>query len=273
VDLTLTIAGLRIEAAWHGPRPQDAPTLVLLHEGLGCVALWKEFPAALVERTGCGVLLYSRPGYGNSDPLPLPRPTTYMHEEAALLPAVLDAAGVAKCILLGHSDGGSIAVIYAGSRQDFRVRALALMAPHFFVEGMNVRKIAAVKRDYEEGDLRRRLARYHAHVDAAFYGWNAPWLAFRGWSIEAELAHVRVPILIVQGADDPYGSAAQIERAREVATCPVEALMLERCGHAPHLDRPEATLDAVAEFVERVAAHEALFTSPRRGEVGREAAG
>jgi pimeloyl-ACP methyl ester carboxylesterase len=176
-----------------------------------------------------------------------------MHEEAVLLPAVLAAAGVRKCILLGHSDGGSIAVIYAGSRQDFRVRALVLMAPHFFVEPMNVRKIAAVKRDYEEGDLRRRLARYHAHVDAAFYGWNAPWLAFRGWSIEAELAHVRVPILIVQGADDPYGSAAQIERAREVAYCPVEALLLERCGHSPHLDRPEATLAAVAEFVARVA--------------------
>jgi pimeloyl-ACP methyl ester carboxylesterase len=258
MNLPLTIAGLRIEAAWHGPRPQDAPTLVLLHEGLGCVALWKEFPAALAQRTGCGVLLYSRPGYGASDPLPLPRAATYMHEEAALLPAVLAAAGVRKCILLGHSDGGSIAVIYAGSRQDFRVRALALMAPHFFVEPMNVRKIAAVKRDYEEGDLRRRLARYHAHVDAAFYGWNAPWLAFRGWSIEAELAHVRVPILIVQGADDPYGSAAQIERAREVAYCPVEALLLERCGHAPHLDRPEATLDAVAEFVARVAAHEGL---------------
>jgi pimeloyl-ACP methyl ester carboxylesterase len=267
MNLTLTISGLRIEAAWHGPRPDEAPTLVLLHEGLGCVALWRDFPQALAARTGCGVLAYSRPGYGQSDPLPLPRPVTYMHAEAAMLPAVLDAAGVDTCIMVGHSDGASIAAIYAGSRQDFRVRALVLMAPHFFVEAMNIRKIAAVKHDYEAGDLRRRLARYHAHVDAAFYGWNAPWLAFRDWRIEAEVAHVRVPILIVQGADDPYGTAAQIDLARDVAYCPVEALILDHCGHAPHLDRPDATLEAVAAFVRRVLEHERLFTSPRRGEV------
>jgi pimeloyl-ACP methyl ester carboxylesterase len=269
MDLTLTINNLRIEAAWHGPEPGEAPTLVLLHEGLGCVAMWRDFPAALAERTGCGVFLYSRPGYGASDPLPLPRAVTYMHEEAALLPAVLDAAGITKCILVGHSDGGSIAVIHAGSRQDFRVRAVALFAPHFFVEAMTVAAIAATKRTYEAGDLRRRLARYHKHVDAAFYGWADPWLAFRGWSIEEELAHVRVPILIVQGLDDPYGSAAQIERAREVASCPVEAVMLERCAHSPHLDRPDATLDAVTDFVARVLAHEEPCSPDGRPRSGR----
>ena len=277
MEMNLTIAGLRIEAAWHGPRPDEAPTLVLLHEGLGCVALWRDFPQALAARTGCGVLVYSRPGYGNSDALPLPRAVTYMHEEAEnILPAVLDAAGVSKCILVGHSDGASIAAIYAGSRQDFRVRALVLMAPHFFVEDMNVRKIAAVKDEYEQGDLRRRLARYHRHVDAAFYCWNGPWLAFENWRIEQEVAHIRVPILILQGADDPYGTAAQIELAQEAAYCPVEAVMLDHCGHAPHLDRPDATLDAIAAFVERMLEHEGLafFTSPRRGEVdARSAAG
>jgi pimeloyl-ACP methyl ester carboxylesterase len=276
MDLTFTINSLRIEAAWHGPRPQDAPTLVLLHEGLGCVALWRDFSQALAERTGCGVLVYSRPGYGNSDPLPLPRPVTYMHEEAAMLPAVLDAGGVDKCILVGHSDGASIAAIYAGSRQDFRVRALVLIAPHFFVEAMNVRKIAEIKREYETGDLRARLARYHTHVDAAFYGWNGPWLAFDNWNIEAEVAHIRVPILIVQGADDPYGTVVQVDLARDIAYCPVEAVMLDHCGHSPHLDRPEATLEAIAEFVQRVLEHErlAFFTSPRRGEVdARSAAG
>jgi pimeloyl-ACP methyl ester carboxylesterase len=274
MNLTFTISGLTIEAAWHGPRPDAAPTLVLLHEGLGCVALWRDFPRALAERTGCGVLVYSRPGCGQSDPLPLPRGLDYMHEEAALLPAVLDAAGVEKCILVGHSDGASIAVIHAGSRQDFRVRALALMAPHFFVEDMTIRSIAQTKRAYAQGDLRPRLARYHKHVDAAFHGWADPWLAFDGWNLAAELAHVRVPIVIVQGTDDPYGSVAQIERAREVAYCPVEALLLERCAHSPHLDRPDATLDAVAEFVERVMQHEHLLTSPRlRGEVGAEGAG
>ncbi|HML12221.1 MAG TPA: alpha/beta hydrolase [Xanthobacteraceae bacterium] len=261
MDLNLTINNLRIEAAWHGPRAADAPTLVLLHEGLGCVALWKDFPAQLAERTRCGVFLYSRPGCGASDPPPLPRAIDFMHAEAALLTAVLDAAGINKCILVGHSDGGSIAVIHAGSRPDFRVRALCLLAPHFFVEPMTVAAIAQTKRDYEQGDLRRRLARYHKHVDAAFYGWAEPWLAFRGWSIEAELAHVRVPILILQGADDRYGSAAQIARARAVAGCPVEATLFERCAHSPHLDRPEATLDAVAAFVARVLAHEHLATA------------
>jgi pimeloyl-ACP methyl ester carboxylesterase len=253
----LTIAGLALESAWHGPRPSEAPTLVLLHEGLGCVARWRDFPAQLAQRTGCGVFVYSRPGCGASDPVPLPRSLNYMHEEAALLPAVLDAAGINKCILVGHSDGASIAVIHAGSRQDFRVRALALFAPHFFVEAMTTRAIAETKRAYESGDLRRRLARHHKHVDAAFYGWAEPWLAFDGWSIEAELAHVRVPILILQGLDDQYGSEAQIERAR-LAYCPVEAVLLERCAHSPHLDRPEATLDAVAAFVERVLVHEHL---------------
>jgi pimeloyl-ACP methyl ester carboxylesterase len=259
MDLALTINSLHLESAWHGPRPKEAPTLVLLHEGLGCVALWRDFPEKLAERTGCGVFVYSRPGCGASDPVPLPRALDYMHEEAALLPQVLDAAGIDKCILVGHSDGASIAVIHAGSRQDFRVRALALMAPHFFVEAMTTASIADTKRTYEQGDLRRRLARYHRHVDAAFYGWADPWLAFAGWSIEEELAHVRVPILILQGLDDQYGSAAQIERAREVAYCPVEALVLEHCAHSPHLDRPEATLAAVAAFVERVREHEHLI--------------
>jgi len=274
MDFTLSIDGLTIESAWHGPSPQQAPTLVLLHEGLGCVAMWRDFPARLAERTGCGVFVYSRPGCGASDPVPLPRSLDYMHEEAALLPQVLDAAGINKCILVGHSDGASIAVIHAGSAQDFRVRALALLAPHFFVEEITTRSIAETKRAYEQGDLRRRLARYHRHVDAAFYGWAEPWLGFDGWNIEAELAHVRVPILILQGLDDQYGSAAQIERAREVAYCPVEAMLLERCAHSPHLDQPEATLAAVAEFVARVREHERLLTSPRlRGEVGAEGAG
>ena len=274
MELSFTIAGLAIEAAWHGPRAGAAPTLVLLHEGLGCVALWRDFPPALAERTGCGVLAYSRPGYGASDPLSLPRPVTYMHAEAELLPAVLDAAGVDKCILVGHSDGASIAAIYAGSRQDFRVRALVLVAPHFFVEAMNLRQIAAMKRAYEAGDLRGRLARYHKHVDAAFYGWNGPWLAFDGWNIADEVAHIRVPVLIVQGTDDPYGTIAQVAFAQGAAYCPVEAVLLDHCGHSPHLDRPDATLAAVAAFIERVLEHEGLLTSPRlRGEVGREAAG
>src|SRR5260370_21499725 len=183
MDLSFTIGGKKIEAAWHGPKPERAPTLVLLHEGLGSVAMWKEFPQTLAERTGYGVLVYSRPGYGNSDPVELPRPLTYMHEEGReVLPGVLDQAGVRKAILVGHSDGASIATIYAGSRQDFRVRGLVLIAPHFFVEDISVRSIAAVKDAYETSDLRGRLATHHREVDGAVWGRDParPRPGFRG---------------------------------------------------------------------------------------------
>lgn len=250
------VDGRRIEAAWHGPPPERGPTLLLLHEGLGCVGMWKDFPAALAARTGYGVLAYSRPGYGGSDPVPLPRPLSYMHDEAAtVVPAILDQAGIRKTILVGHSDGASIATIYAGSRQDFRVRGLALMAPHFFVEDISVASIAAARQAYETGDLRARLARHHGdNVDVAFRGWNDVWLdpAFRDWRIDDALAHVRVPMLIIQGRDDQYGTAAQIALARQEAYCPVETVLLERCGHSPQFDRRAATLEAIATFSHRV---------------------
>src|SRR5947207_2246057 len=237
MELVFTIAGKRIEAAWHGPQPERAATLVLLHEGLGSVAMWKEFPQNLAERTGYGVLVYSRSGYGNSDPVELPRPLTYMHDEACeILPAVLDQAGVRKAILIGHSDGASIAAIYAGSRQDFRVRGLALIAPHFFVEDISVRSIAAAKDAYETGDLRPRLAKYHRDVDVAFWGWNRAWLdpQFRHWRIDEYLPYLRVPILIVQGENDEYGTSAQIAVAQQETYCPVDVRMLPGAGHAPH---------------------------------------
>ena len=252
----LNIDGRRIETAWHGPSPERAPTLVLLHEGLGCVAMWRDFPKSLSERTGYGVLVYSRPGYGASDQVPRPQALRYMDEEAfGILPGVLDQAGVRKTVLVGHSDGASIATIYAGGRQDFRVRALVLMAPHFFVEDLSIRSIVAAKEAYEHGDLRERLARHHGgNVDAAFYTWNAAWLdpGSRGWRIDDRLAHVRVPILIVQGADDQYGTTAQIAVAEQETYCPVDALVLDDCRHSPHLDQPDATLSAIADFAYRV---------------------
>ncbi|MEA2977310.1 MAG: hypothetical protein QOF19_2830 [Alphaproteobacteria bacterium] len=250
------VAGKKIETAWHGPSPDRAPTLVLLHEGLGCVALWRDFPEKLAQRTGCGVLVYSRPGYGKSDPVPLPRPLTYMHDEAfEVLPAVLDQAKIQKCILVGHSDGASIAAIYAGGRQDFRVRGLVLLAPHFFCEDICVRSIADAKEAYEKTDLRERLARYHGdNVDVAFWGWNRAWLDpdFRNWDITEFLPTVRVPMLVIQGRDDQYGTAAQIETAQNETFCPVEVLYLDRCRHAPHFDQPDATLEAIAEFAQRL---------------------
>ena len=256
MDLSIVIAGRRIEAVWHGPPPDRAPTLVLLHEGLGCVTMWRDFPRALAERTGYGVLVYSRPGYGASDPAPRPPALRYMDEEAfGILSDVLDQAGVRKVVLVGHSDGASIATIYTGGRQDFRVRGLVLMAPHFFVEDLSIRSIVAAKEAFEQGDLRERLARHHgANVDTAFYVWNAAWLdpGSRDWRIDDRLAHVRVPILIVQGADDQYGTTAQIALAEQETYCPVDTLVLNDCRHSPHLDQPAATLAAIADFAYRV---------------------
>src|SRR5262249_39680675 len=233
-----------------------AATLVLLHEGLGCVAMWRDFPAALAKRTGFGVLVYSRPGYGSSAAAVRPRALRYMDDEAfAILPAVLDHTAIRKTVLVGHSDGGAIATIYAGGRQDFRVRALVLMAPHFFVEDVSIRSIIEAKQAFEQGDLRARLARYHGdNVDTAFYTWNAAWLdpGSRDWRLDDRLAHIRVPVLIVQGADDQYGSVDQIAVAQQQTYCPTDALVLQGCRHSPHLDQPEATLSAVADFTHRV---------------------
>jgi pimeloyl-ACP methyl ester carboxylesterase len=262
VQQDFILSGQHIEAVWYGPRPEAAPTLVLLHEGLGSVALWKDFPPRLAERTGCGVFAYSRRGYGRSDPRPLPWPVSYMHDEAReVLPALLDAAGIRRAILIGHSDGASIATIYAGSHQDFRIRGLVLLAPHFFVEDLTIRSIEAAREAYASGGLRERLAKYHADVDIAFGGWNGAWLdpAFRQWRIDEELAYVRVPVLIIQGEDDPYGTVAQITLAQQETYCPVDAVMLKACGHAPQGDQPEATIAAIADFVHRLLVlHEGL---------------
>ena len=261
----LSIDGARLECCWLGPGPDEALTLVLLHEGLGCVAMWKEFPARLAEATGCGVLVYSRLGHGGSDPAPLPRPLDYMEREAVqVLPKVLDTCDIRRAILVGHSDGASIATIYSGSVEDHRVRGLVLIAPHFLVEERTLAGIRAARDAFEQGELRRRLERHHgANVDGAFWGWNRVWLdpTFRHWSIEDCLAYIRVPILIIQGTDDPYGTQRQIEAAREETYCPVDLCLLQ-CGHAPHAEQPDATLAAVTAFVRRLV--EVHGEDPRR---------
>ena len=249
----LDVDGVGLEVRRVGPRPGRAPTLVLLHEGLGCAALWRDFPERLAEATGWGVLAYSRAGYGASDPVELPRPLSYMHDEGReVLPALLEAAGVEDGVLVGHSDGASIAVVYLGTRPDPPVRGAVLLAPHVFVEDRTVASIEAARVAWEEGDLRARLARWHgANVDAAFRGWNGAWLdpGFRSWNLEAFLPAIACPLLALQGEDDAYGTPAQLDAIRRGAGGPVEARLLERCGHSPHLDRPEATVAAVAEFV------------------------
>jgi len=251
----LDLAPLRLEYRMIGPRPREAPTIVMLHEGLGCVGLWGNFPEQLAAATGVGVFVYSRANYGRSSAGKLPRSVNFMHEEAIdVLPRVLAAIGFQRGILFGHSDGASIATIYAGSVQDHRVRGLVLMAPHFFTEEMGLAKIGRTNADYESGELRDKLTRWHEDVDSAFRSWSGPWLDpdFRTWDITEALGYIRVPILIVQGAEDQYGTIRQIEAAERECYCPVETAILPGARHSPHRDAPALTLETVAAFINRL---------------------
>jgi pimeloyl-ACP methyl ester carboxylesterase len=201
------------------------------------------------------VFVYSRAGYGKSSPVTLPRPLTFMHEEArTVLPRLLDAIGFRRGLLVGHSDGASIAAIYAGSVQDHRVRGLVLIAPHFFTEDSGLAEIARAKTAYDTTDLRQKLARWHADVDNAFRGWNDAWLDpdFRQWDITDVLAYIRVPVLIVQGEDDQYGTVRQVEAAQEECYCPVDVALMPGVRHAPHREAPDALLRVVADFADRL---------------------
>ena len=254
----IKVDGVGLEVVFFGSPPEGtaSPRIVLLHEGLGSVSTWGDFPAALADATGAPVAAYSRQGYGGSDLVPLPRPLDYMEREATVvLPKVLEAIGFRRGLLVGHSDGASIAALYLGHVQDHRVRGLVLMAPHFFVEDVTVASIVAAREAYAGGDLRTRLAKHHgANVDCAFQGWNAAWLdpCFRTWDIRQSLNYIRVPILIIQGRDDPYGTTRQIEVAEEETYCPVDALLLEGCGHAPHRERKANTIAAIAAHCARL---------------------
>jgi pimeloyl-ACP methyl ester carboxylesterase len=250
----VSIDGQRLEYRFVGPQPDQAPTLVLLHEGLGCVGLWNDFPDRLAAATGTGVIVYSRAGYGKSSTVSLPRPLSYMHDEAQqTLPKVLDAIGFQRGLLVGHSDGASIAAIYAGSHQDHRIGGLVLIAPHFFTEDSGIAAIAETAKAYETSDLRTRLTRWHADVDNTFKGWRNAWLdpRFRKWDITEFLAYIRVPVLIVQGEDDQYGTMKQIEAAEQECYCPVEVALLPGARHSPQRDAPEPTLKAISDFVAR----------------------
>jgi pimeloyl-ACP methyl ester carboxylesterase len=247
----LTVGAAHLEYRMIGLAPERRPTIVMLHEGLGSAGLWGDFPEKLQAATGAGVFAYSRAGYGHSTPVTLPRPLDYMHVEALdVLPKLLDKIGFRRGILLGHSDGASIAAIYAGSHQDHRVQGLALIAPHFIVEDISVTSIAEIKAAYETTNLKEKLARWHKDVDNAFYGWNGAWLdpKFRDWDISEYLAYIRVPVMIVQGADDQYGTLRQIEIAQEECYCPVDVTILPGAGHSPHREAAEATLAVITDF-------------------------
>ncbi len=257
------VDGKRLETLWIGREPSDQPVIVMLHEGLGSIALWKDFPQQLAARTGCAVLVYSRYGHGGSDKLMEKRPVNFMHREGeVVLPELLDKLAIERPILLGHSDGGSISIIFAGRYPD-RSRALILEAPHVFVEDLSIASITQAKENFETTDLRQKLSRYHAQVDATFWGWNDIWLDpnFRSWNIEEYLATIRCPVLCIQGEDDEYGTRAQVDAIAAQAP-QSEIMMLPDCKHSPHRDQPEKTLDRIAKFVDMVTQAGNPSTSP-----------
>lgn len=260
----LIVEGNRIETAAYGPSPADAPTLVFLHEGLGCVSLWKDFPKRLSEITGYGTFMYSRLGYGGSGPSVLPRPVTFMHDEASrLLPLILKEARIHQHLLIGHSDGGSIALIYAGKNQPETLAGIITEAPHVFCEDKLVRSITKVVQAYEKGGLRDRLEKHHGdNIENAFWGWANVWRDpdFAHWNIEAYLAKIRVPVLVIQGADDEYATLAQVQSIVAKCGAPAASLILEACGHSPHGDQESETLQAMATFVAKVLPAESTST-------------
>lgn len=249
----LTAAGHAIEYEWIDAGDADRPVLVFLHEGLGSIRQWREFPIQVVRSTGCRAVVYNRYGYGQSDVLAAPHAATFMHDEARLaLPELLRALGIREPILIGHSDGASIALIHAGSGHS--VRGLVVEAPHVFMEAINVKAIEELTRTFESGDLPERLGKYHRDARRTFFGWSGAWLSegFARWNIEEFLPRIRCPVLAIQGADDQYGSMAQLDAiARQVGGA-CERLKLENCGHSPHRDQPQATLEATVRFVESI---------------------
>jgi pimeloyl-ACP methyl ester carboxylesterase len=236
------------------PGDHSLPTLVFLHEGLGSVGLWRDFPDKVAARLGARALIYSRFGYGRSDGLAGPRSGRFMHEEALdILPILLDGLGINRPLLLGHSDGASIALIHAAMAAR-PVAGVAVMAPHVFVEKVTVESISRIRDTYRSSDLRARLAKHHTRVDDAFLGWADTWLRedFAAWSIEDVIGKITAPLLLIQGRRDEYGSLEQLARIESCAHAPVTRLVLDECGHSPHRDQEEAVVNAIEQFARTV---------------------
>lgn len=249
---SVNIAGVRLETKrFEGD--EDKPTLIFLHEGLGCVDMWRDFPERLSELTGCPALVYSRQGYGHSNPCSVPRPLTYMHVEALeVLPELQKTAGIGEHVLIGHSDGGSISLINAGGKPSDGLRGVVTMSPHVFCEEITVRSIEAARKAYLEADLRKGLKKYHGeNTDCAFWGWNKAWLNpdFINWNIEEYLPSIKVPQLVIQGNEDPYGSAAQVDAIESQSGGPARVCMIQNCGHSPHKEKPLECLEEINLFL------------------------
>jgi pimeloyl-ACP methyl ester carboxylesterase len=249
--------GTMLECKSFGPSNPEAPTLVFLHEGIGCVDLWKNFPQQLSQATGLRSICYSRAGYGRSSSVSWPRPVTYMHKEAlAVLPEILEKLEITDAILFGHSDGASISLIHAGGCPGSSVRAMIIEAPHVVIEELTVRSIGDLSEQYERGDLRARLERYHgANVDCAFHGFVDTWLVpanAASWSILDFVAHVQIPTLVLQGSDDQFGTSRQLELIKKTMPGSVNTVVIPECGHHPHFESQQFVLERSQRFVEEV---------------------
>jgi pimeloyl-ACP methyl ester carboxylesterase len=254
----LRVAGVNLEVRRYEGIAAGLPTLIFLHEGLGCVDMWRDFPGRLVQLTGCPAFVYSRRGYGRSDACSLPRDLRFMHDEALdVLPEVINAAGIESHILIGHSDGASIALISAGAAATCDLAGAVSMAPHVFCEELSVQSIRAARTAFQDGDLRSRLAKYHfENVDCAFWGWNDVWLnpEFIHWNIEEFLPGITVPQLILQGENDQYGTAAQVEAIKKQSGGGVTVHMLADCGHSPYREQANQSVEAISTFVNSLTA-------------------
>lgn len=251
----LNIEGKRIEIV-HQVRDKERPTLIFLHEGLGCVEMWRDFPESLATAVDCNLLVYSRVGYGGSEPADLPRPVRFMHHEALeTLPALVSALGIEKHIVIGHSDGASIALVYAGGLRSPDLLGLISEAAHVFNEPICVQSIERAKAAYLEGKLRQGLAKYHHDVDNAFWGWCDVWLhpEFLKWNLEAYLPTIEVPALIIQGEEDQYGTLAQVDAIVSGIGSQAERMLVPDCRHAPHHEQREIVFEAMSRFIQKIA--------------------
>ena len=247
----LSIAEMQLEYRFFGHDRARSPMIVMLHEGLGSVQTWGEFPKALADATGTRILAYSRNGYGSSPVTQKQLPIDYIRDHALnVLPHILDRIGFERGILLGHSDGASMCAAYAGTTQDPRLCGLVLIAPHFFVEAETLAEIRNAREAYKKGALRQRLARYHADVDAAFMRWNDVWLKpeFAGFNLRTEVTNIRAPLLVLRGEGDKYGTSRQVSFAEQTARCELKTLVLADCGHVPHREKRVETVDAIRAF-------------------------
>jgi pimeloyl-ACP methyl ester carboxylesterase len=254
--------GKQLEWASWGDLEASKPVIVMLHEGLGCVAMWRDFPAQVAQATGCPVFAYSRAGYGQSDPATLPFPIDYMtHEAVDVLPDILNAIGAETYVLMGHSDGATIAAEYVGRVEDFRVRGVILMAPHFFTEPMGLAEIKQAGAAFQNSDMATRMGKYHRDPVATFRGWNDAWLnpLFKAWDVSDVIGYIRIPALVIQGVQDQYGTRAQVDAIAEQSYAPVDVAMLDDCRHSPHIDQPQMVLEAVSDFTARLIRIEAAL--------------